>query len=103
MNIVDIIIIIFILLSGIVGAKRGVFKELILCLGTILIFILAYRLKNPLGDFFLLRFQMFDFPNLFKGVVTLNILLYQVLAFVIVLALLLIIFNLLIYITGIFE
>ena len=27
MNIVDIIIIIFIILSGIIGAKRGVFKE----------------------------------------------------------------------------
>ena len=62
MNIVDIIIIIFILLTGIVGAKRGFFKELVLCLGTILVFYLAYKFKDPLGNFLLLRMPMFDFP-----------------------------------------
>ena len=39
-NIVDIIIIIFILLCGVVGYKRGVFKQLVLCVGLILIFYL---------------------------------------------------------------
>ena len=103
MNIVDIIIIIFILVTGVVGAKRGVFKELVLCLGTILVFYLAYKFKDPLGNFFLLRFPMFDFPNLFKGVITLNILVYQLLAFVLVLALLLVIFEIVLSITGLFE
>lgn len=103
MNIVDILIIIFIILSGIVGAKRGVFKELVICLGTILIFYLAYMFKDPLGNFFLLRLPMFDFPNLFKGVVTLNILVYQLLSFILVLSVLLIIFNILLSITGLFE
>ena len=51
MNIVDIIIIIFILLSGIVGLKRGVFKELVFCVGTILVFYLAFKFKDPLGKF----------------------------------------------------
>lgn len=103
MNIVDILIIIFILLTGIVGAKRGVFKELVLCLGTILVFYLAYKFKDPLANFFLLRFPMFDFPNLFKGVITLNILVYQLLAFMLVLALLLIVFEIILSITGLFE
>ena len=103
MNIVDIIIIIFILLFGIAGAKRGFFKEIVLCVGTILIFFLAYKFKDPIGNFFLLRFPMFDFPNLFKGVITLNILVYQLLAFVLILALLLIIFDIVISITGLFE
>lgn len=103
MNVVDIIIIIFILLFGITGAKRGVFKETVLCLGTILVFYLAYQFKDPLGNFFLLKFPMFDFPNLFKGVITLNILVYQLLAFVLVLALLLVIFNIVVSVTGILE
>lgn len=103
MNIVDIIIIIFILLSGIVGYKRGVFKELVLCLGTIFVFYLAYQFKNPIGEFFLLNLPMFDFPNLFQGVIVLNVLVYQLLAFVIVLAILLVVFNLIVSITGIFE
>lgn len=103
MNIVDIIIIIFILLSGIMGFKRGVFKELVLCLGTILVFYLAYQFKDSIGNFLLLKLPMFDFPNLFKGVITLNILVYQLLAFIVVLAILLIIFNIVVSITGIFE
>ena len=103
MNVVDIIIIIFILLYGIIGAKRGFLKESVLCLGTILVFYLAYKFKDPVGNFFLLRFPMFDFPNLFKGVITLNILVYQLLAFVLVLALLLMIFNTILSITGLLE
>ena len=103
MNIVDIIIIVFILLFGITGAKRGLFKESVLCIGTILVFYLAYQFKDPIGNFFLLRFPMFDFPNLFKGVITLNILVYQLLAFVIVLSLLLIIFNIIVSVTGLLE
>jgi len=103
MNIVDIIIIIYILLAGIIGYKRGVFKELVLCLGTILVFYLAYQFKDPLGEFLLLKLPMFDFPNLFKGAITLNILVYQLLAFVLVLAVLLVVFNLIISLTGLFE
>ena len=103
MNIVDIIVIIFILLFGISGAKRGFFKEIVLCLGTVLVFILAYQFKDPLGNFFLLRFPMFDFPNLFKGVIVLNVLVYQLLAFVLVLSLLLIIFSIILSVTGLFE
>ena len=103
MNIVDIIIIIFVLLFGITGAKRGFFKEVVLCLGTIVVFILAYKFKDPLGNFFLLRLPMFDFPNLFKGVSVLNILVYQLLAFVLVLSLFLIIFSIILSVTGLFE
>ena len=102
-NIVDIIIIIFILLCGVVGFKRGVFKQLVLCVGLILTFYLAYKFKDPLGEFFLLRLPIFDFPNLFKGVVTLNIIVYQTLAFVLILAVLLLIFDFILSITGLFE
>ena len=42
-------------------------------------------------------------PNLFKGVVTLNIIVYQTLAFVLVLAVLLLIFDFILSITGLFE
>ena len=102
-NIVDIIIIIFILLCGVVGYKRGVFKQLVLCVGLILIFYLAYKFKDPGGEFFLLRLPIFDFPSVFKGVVTLNIIVYQTLAFVLILAILLMVFDFILSITGLFE
>ncbi len=103
MNIVDIIIIIFILISGVIGAKRGFFKEAVLFIGLVMVFYLAYKLKDPLGEFLILKMPFFDFPNLFKGVVTLNILVYQLVTFVVILAILLIIFNLLVSVTGLFE
>ena len=103
MNIVDIIIIIFILLMGITGFKRGVLKEIVSFIGTILMFILAYRLKNVLGNVLLLNLPMFDFPGVFKGIITLNILLYQGLAFVVILAVLIIIFEMILSITGLIE
>ncbi len=103
MNIIDIIIIIFIVVSGIVGAKRGVFKQLVLCVGLILVFYFAYKFKDPIGDFLLLKGPMFDFPNLFKGVITLNILVYQTVAFLLVFAILLVVFNVILSLTGLFE
>jgi len=103
MNIVDIIIIIFILISGITGYKRGIFKQLVMCVGTILVFYLAYQFKDYVGDFLLLKLPMFDFPNFFKGAITLNILVYQSLAFLLVLALLLVVYNVIVSLTGIFE
>lgn len=104
-NIVDVAIIISLILFGIIGFKRGVFKELVLCLGTFFVFYLAYKLKNPIGEFLLLKtpLTLFDFPNMFQGTITLNILVYEGLAFVVVLSILLIIFNLIINLTGIFE
>ena len=103
MNVVDIIIVIFILLTGVLGAKRGIFKELVLCVGTVFVIYLAYKFKDPLGNFLLLKSPLLDFANLFKGVVTLNILVYQLVSFMLVLALLLIIFEVILSVTGVFE
>lgn len=103
MNIVDIIIIIFILVSGVTGFKRGIFKQLVICIGTILVFYLAYQFKDYVGNYLLLKLPLFDFPNFFKGAITLNILVYQSIAFLLVLALLLVIYNILLSVTGIFE
>lgn len=103
MNIVDIVVILFLIISGVIGFKRGFFKELVMFLGTIIVFYLAYKLKNPIGEFLLLRLPLYDFPNLFKGVTVLNVLVYQLVSFVVILAILLIIYNIIVSITGLFE
>lgn len=103
MNVFDIIILIIILFSGLLGFKRGVFKELVLFLGFIIVFVLSYKLKNYLGDFLLLHFPFIDFPNFLRGAVALNIVLYQTIAFLIVAAFLYAIYKLIVSLTGIFE
>lgn len=103
MNLLDIIIIFIILITGVLGFKRGVFKELVLFLGTILVFVFAYKLKNYIGDFLVLNFPFMDFPNFLKGAVSLNIVVYQSIAFILTAVLLFVIYDFLVSITGIFE
>ena len=43
MGLFDIIIIIIILFCGVLGFKRGVFKEIILFIGIIIVLILSYK------------------------------------------------------------
>lgn len=102
MNIIDAIIIVMLLLWTSVGFKRGVFKETILVVGMILVLVVSYKFKNMIGDFLVLNLPFFNF-DFYGGASTLNIILYQTLAFLLVASVLLIIFRVLVAITGIFE
>lgn len=102
MNIIDAIIIVMLLLWTSVGFKRGVFKETILVVGMILVLVVSYKFKNMIGDFLVLNLPFFNF-DFYGGASTLNIILYQTLAFLLVASVLLIIFRILVAITGIFE
>jgi len=103
MNIFDIVIILIILLAGVVGLKRGVLKELVMLIGTIVVYVLAFQLKNPLANFMMRWFPFFDFIGKIKGVTVLNIVLYQILAFAIIAMILLSIFNIILRTTGIIQ
>ena len=103
LNIVDIIVIISILFFGIIGLKRGVFKQLIIFVGLIIIIIISYKLKNIVGDFLVLNIPFMDFPKFLKGASVLNIVIYQSIAFMIVLLLLSMLYKALVAFTGLFE
>ena len=101
--IVDVSIVLIIILSGLIGLKRGFTKELVCFLGFFLIIILSFILKNPISAFFYEHLPFFRFSGLFKGITSINILFYEVIAFFIVVSILLLIFRLLIMATSIFE
>lgn len=103
MNIVDLIIIIFILFGAILGFKRGFTKSLVSALGFIATIILAFLLKNPVSVMLYENLPFFKFGGVFKGVTVLNIALYEILAFIIVLAILGIVLKVLTLATSIFE
>ena len=100
---VDIIIVLVILLSGVIGLKRGFTKELVCFLGFFLVIVLSFILKNPVSSFFYNHLPFFKFGGLFKGITSINILLYEVLAFLIIASILLIILRLVIFATSVFE
>jgi uncharacterized membrane protein required for colicin V production len=103
MSIVDAIIILIILSSAFLGFKRGFTKELVCFLGFFAIIILAFILKNPLSTILYEYLPFFKFSGLFKGATSLNIILYEVISFFIVVSILLIIFKVIMFATTIFE
>lgn len=103
MNIIDAVIILFILTMGVIGLKKGVIKQTVSTLGFIAIIILAFYLKNPIAEFLSLHLPFFKFGGFYEGMTTLNIILYQLIAFIIVIILLEVILQALIKISGIVE
>ena len=103
MNITDFLIIIFIVLAAFVGAKQGFTKALVSFLGTIIVVVLSYFLKNPVSEFLMSFCPFFNFGGIIKGVTVLNIAVYEVIAFILVYFILMAILNAVLFATGIFE
>jgi uncharacterized membrane protein required for colicin V production len=103
MNIVDVLILLGLGFGVVIGFKRGFVKQTTMFIGFIIVFVIAYFLKNPVAMFMYNHFPFFSFDGFFKGVTVLNILLYEVIAFLIVLSVLMILLRILSFITGLIE
>lgn len=103
MNIIDIIVILIILSCIIVGAKRGFSKEIVSFLGFYVVVILAFVFRTPLAALMYEHLPFIPFGGIFKGVAVLNIILYEIFAFLIILSILLVVLNFVIFATSIFE
>lgn len=99
MNIFDIVIILLILLSGVTGLKQGLLKSGINLIGTILIYIIAFKMKDSIGLFLCKVCPFFKF----NGYITLNILVYQLIAFVLIASILFSVFAIVLKLTGIVQ
>lgn len=103
MNIVDIIILIILGFGALIGFKRGFTRQLVSLVGIFAIIILSYLFKNPVSVFLYNNLPFFNFGGIFKDITVLNILIYEVIAFLAVFLLLTIIFRILLKLTKIFE
>ena len=70
MNIVDTIILLGLFLGAATGFVRGFFKQIVIFLGTILVVVLAFLIKNPLSTIMYQNLPFFKFG----GLTALNIL-----------------------------
>ena len=93
MNIIDIVIILFILLIGVIGWHNGVIKTTVAAIGILIVFVLSFYLKNPIAEWMSLNLPFFNFWGDFKNVTILNVVIYQLLSFIIV-------FSIFIYLTS---
>ena len=103
MNVFDIGLILMCIMFFIVGFKRGAIKEAVSFIGIVLVFLISYHLKEVVGSFLCTFFPFIEFSGALEGLTTINIFLYQAIAFIIVFSLLLSIYSLLIKISGVLQ
>ena len=103
LNIVDAVIIIVFILGILAGMRRGFFRETVFLVGVVLVLIISYKLRVPISTFLYKHLPFFGFKGVFSGVSVLNILIYEIIAFLVVFAILYFLLRVLIKVTGIIE
>ena len=103
MNVLDIGIILILIMSSIIGFKRGVIKEVVSLVGLISIFVIAYIFKEELGNSLCKYLPFFNFTGSLKGLISINILIYQLIAFLIIYSILLSIYMIILKLSGILQ
>jgi colicin V production protein len=103
MNVVDVIIIALLILGGVAGFKAGVIKKLTDFIGMFVVIILAFYLKNYISVIMYENLPFFNFFGLINGIDTLNILLYEVIAFLVIFIALLFVLKVVLMLTGLVE
>jgi uncharacterized membrane protein required for colicin V production len=72
-------------LGAVVGFARGFLRQTVKSIGGILVVILAFIFKGPFALFLIKTLPTFNFKGIFNGITSMNILVYEVIAFVILL------------------
>ena len=103
MIVIDILIILLIILFGVYGYKTGFVKTVVDTVGLILVFVFAYLFKDPIAEWMSYNLPFFGFWGSFKGITILNVIIYQLIAFIIVFAVLMVAFALLVKLTSLIE
>ena len=98
MMIVDFIIISIIILFGCIGFLRGFFKEIASLVGIIIVFFLSFILKVPIFNFMIHNLPFFNFKY-----DILNVLLYNIISYLIVFIVLYIIYSMVIQVFKIID
>jgi uncharacterized membrane protein required for colicin V production len=103
MNILDALIIIFLMIGALAGFRRGLIKQGVLLVGLIVVLVLSFYIRIPVSNFFYKNLPFFNFDGVFKGMSVLNILIYESIAFLIVFSVLYIVLRVVIKISGLIE
>lgn len=100
MSIIDIGIILFILCFILIGAKQGLIKTGVSLVVLVIIFVISYVFKEHIGNFLCKYLPFFNFSGNIKGLVSLNILIYQLAGFFIILGVLMGVYTIIMTLTG---
>lgn len=102
-NIIDVIVILFILLCIVSGFKRGVIKETVNVVGNLVVLILSFSLMGSVAKILYGFMPFFNFGLLGISLSALNLLVYQIIAFVIIYLILSFVFRLVLSVTKVID
>lgn len=100
MNIIDWLIIVIVLFAIINGFRQGIINSVVTFIGTLLVFILAFYLKNPISSLLYGYLPFFDLGGKFAGVTVFNILIYEGISYLITISVLAIVLKVISKVTG---
>jgi len=103
LTILDSVLILFLLAGAVLGFKKGAIKSLVALIGMIALIIISYYLKNPVADILFDFCPFLNFSGAWEGLVTLNILFYEAVAYILVFIVLSSVLSIFIKISGILE
>lgn len=103
MNVVDICIVILLLFGFFIGWSRGFTRQIVSVVGLILSIVLAFVFKDVISSFLYRICPFFDFGGYFKGVTSLNIVIYELIAFIIIFGLIMILYRIIVKLSSFLE
>lgn len=103
MSILDYILIGILIICALVGFKKGFIPTIVAFIGTILVIILAYYLKNPISSILYNNLPFIKLGGLASGISVINILVYEGISYIITLIVLSIILGIIVKISGLFN
>lgn len=103
LSLVDALVILIVIAGGLIGFKNGAIKEGVKFIGIAVILIISFILKDSLMVFMYENLPFFDFISFIRGISAINILFYQILAFLIIFAALTFLLRVILVITGLIE
>ncbi len=102
-NIVDAIIVVLLLFCILGGIRRGFIKETLLLCGLVIIVVISWIFRVPVATYLYKHLPFFGFKGMFRGISVLNILLYELIAFLAVFTITSLILGILLKISGLIE
>lgn len=103
MNVVDIVIIVLAVLGGINGYRKGIVRTSIQLVGSAAIAILSYTFKDILADFLIDFMPFLQYKGAFLGLSSINIVVYQIVSFVVIYVLFYCLLNILLGASGLID
>ena len=103
MNLIDAIIILIVIIFAIVGLKRGFLYSTVAFGGIILVIILSFVFKNYVSIILYENLPFFNFNGFFKNISVINIIFYEIIAFLVVAIVLSILLKIAVTVSKIIE